>query len=69
MRGAVETGDGIRAWLFLRCVPEYEAAWRARAGPPAALNTATEPGGQDAFPIRVQTRADRKRRAVTLVDG
>ncbi|MDE0473750.1 MAG: hypothetical protein OXI50_04275 [Gammaproteobacteria bacterium] len=57
MRGAVETGDGIRAWLFLRCVPEYEAAWRARAGPPAALNTATEPGGQ-AFPIRVQTRAD-----------
>ncbi len=57
MRDAVETGDGIRAWLFLRCVPEYEAAWRARAGPPAALNTATEPGGQ-AFPIRVQTRAD-----------
>ncbi len=34
MRDAVETGDGSRAWLFLRRVPEYEAAWRAR--PPTA---------------------------------
>ncbi len=35
MRDAVETGDGSRAWLFLRRVPEYEAAWRARRMHPA----------------------------------
>ena len=28
----MERGDGVRAWRFLRNVPEYEAAWRARAG-------------------------------------
>ena len=55
----METGDGVRAWLFLRCVPEYEAAWRAQAGPSAATDAgqAREPGGRD-FPIRVQTPAD-----------
>ncbi len=30
----MEKGDGVRAWRFLRHVPEYEAAWRARAGAP-----------------------------------
>lgn len=28
----MEKGDGVRAWRFLRNVPEYEAAWRAWAG-------------------------------------
>ena len=81
----MEIGDGIRAWLFLRQVAEYRAAWTEHAAPPDAPGTerdpdgvepdpepgepagqapdrrepvpATEPGGQ-AFPIRVQTRAD-----------
>ena len=52
----METGDGIRAWLFLRRVEDYRAAWRAHAGPPAAPGAIPEPG--QAFPIRVQTRAD-----------
>ena len=46
-----ETGDGIRAWLFLRRVETYEAAWLARS----ALPVAFEPGP---FPIRIQTPAD-----------
>ena len=46
-----ETGDGMRAWLFLRCIEAYEAAWQARATLPLAL----EPGP---FPIRIQTAAD-----------
>ena len=45
------TGDGIQAWTVLRRLEDYEAAWRAHAGPPAAL----EPGP---FPIRVQGAAD-----------
>ena len=49
----METGDGVRAWLYLRRVAEYEAAWRAHGGVPAVL----EPG---LFPIRLQTPADLK---------
>ena len=46
-----ESGDGVRAWLYLRRVDDYRAAWRARVGPPARF----EPGP---FPIRIQTPAD-----------
>ena len=53
-RAAKETGDGIRAWLFLRHVAAYEAAWRAQAVLPA-LEPVFEPGP---FPIRIQTAAD-----------
>ena len=63
----METGDGIRAWLFLRRVEDYRAAWRAHAAPPAApgADPASGPGGEApdrepgrTVPIRVQTRAD-----------
>ena len=50
----MEKGDGVRAWRFLRNVPEYEAAWQAQTGEPI-------PSGGDpvrGFPVRVQTRAD-----------
>ena len=51
-RGAPEeTGDGARAWRFLREMEEYLAAWRAR--PVSA--PVFEPGP---FPIRIQTPAD-----------
>ena len=50
-RAATERGDAARAWLFLRHVGDYEAAWQARAALPAAF----EPGP---FPIRIQTAAD-----------
>ena len=50
-RAAPETGDGIRAWLFLRHIEVYLVAWRAHA----ALEPAFEPGP---FPIRIQTPAD-----------
>ena len=53
-RAAKETGDGIRAWLFLRHVAAYEAAWRAQAVLPA-LEPVFEPGP---FPIRIQTAAN-----------
>ena len=56
----MEKGDGVRAWLFLRCVPEYEAAWRAQAGPAADSGEPVPPDrspGHD-FPVRVQTRTD-----------
>ena len=73
-RHAMETGDGIRAWLFLRRVEDYRAAWRAHAGraDPGA-DPASGAGGEapdrepvpgavpepgQAVPIRVQTRAD-----------
>ena len=49
----METGDGVRAWLYLRRVEDYEAAWRAHDGVPAVL----EPGP---FPIRIQSPADLK---------
>ncbi len=56
--GGTASGDGVRAWLFLRCVGEYKAAWRAQtvfsaAGP--AGEPLLEPGP---FPIRIQTPAD-----------
>ena len=53
-RGAKETGDGARAWLFLRHVEAYEAACRAHSVLPA-LEPVFEPGP---FPIRIQTAAD-----------
>ena len=52
--GAKETGDGARAWLFLRHVAVYEAACRAHSVMPA-LEPVFEPGP---FPIRIQTAAD-----------
>ena len=71
----METGDGIRAWLFLRRVEDYRAAWAEHAGQATpGADPASEPGGEapdrkpvpgaipepdgQAFPIRVQTRAD-----------
>ena len=53
-RAAKETADGIRAWLFLRHVEAYLAAWRAHAVLPAPERV-FEPGP---FPIRIQTAAD-----------
>ena len=51
---AGESGDAVRAWLYLRRVEEYRNAWRAQTaqGDPAP---ALEPGP---FPIRIQTAAD-----------
>ena len=49
-----ETGDGVRAWLYLRRVEDYEAAWRAQTAL-AASAPAFEPGP---FPIRIQTPGD-----------
>ena len=46
-----ETGDGMRAWLFLREVEAYEEAWRGRP----ALPVVFEPGP---FPIRIRSPAD-----------
>ena len=48
----VEDPDPPRAWSYLRCDPDYRAAWRARAAPPGY-----EPGAP--FPVRIQSRADR----------
>ena len=42
-----ETGDGVQAWLFLRCVEDCETAWRE-----LAARHAVEPGP---FPIHIQT--------------
>ena len=53
-RDAKKTGDGARAWLFLRHVAAYEAACRAHSVLPA-LEPVFEPGP---FPIRIQTAAD-----------
>ena len=69
----MEAGDGVRAWLFLRRVAAYRAAWRTAGAAHAEPSDATvaeqvpdggesvaesgEPGGQ-AFPIRLQTEAD-----------
>ena len=55
MAGGVSmaTGDGMRAWMVLRRLDDYEAAWRAHAAAPAAL----EPGP---FPIHVQGVEDLK---------
>ena len=53
-RDAKKTGDGARAWLFLRHVAAYEAACRAHSVLPA-LEPVFEPGP---FPIRIQTATD-----------
>ena len=53
-RAAKETVDGFRAWLFLRHVETYLAAWRVHSVLPA-LEPVFEPGP---FPIRIQTAAD-----------
>ena len=53
-RAAKETGDAIRAWLFLRHVEAYLEAWRAHATV-SALEPVFEPGP---FPIRLQTAVD-----------
>ena len=53
-RATKETADGVRAWLFLRHVEAYEAAWRGHAVLPAP-EPVFEPGP---FPIRIQTAAD-----------
>ena len=45
------TGDALRAWMALRRIEDYRAAWREHAAAPPAL----EPGP---FPIRVQDAAD-----------
>lgn len=50
----METGDGGAAWVFLRRVEAYLAAWRANRAATGA-SAALEPGP---FPIRVQTAAD-----------
>ena len=47
-------GDALRAWLWLRNVGEYEAAWRAHRAA-AGVSAPPEPGP---FPIHVQTQAD-----------
>ena len=49
-----ETSDGVRAWLYLRRVEDYEAAWRAPTAF-AASAPAFEPGR---FSIRIQTPGD-----------
>ena len=49
-----ETGAGLRALLYLRCVEDYRAAWRAQTALPT-LEPLFEPGP---FPIRIQTPAD-----------
>ena len=54
----METGGGIQAWDFLRRVADYRAAWRSRAGPPAAPDAGGDPDRGEVFPVRVQTRAD-----------
>ena len=53
-RAAKKTVDGFRAWLFLRHVETYLAAWRVHSVLPA-LEPVFEPGP---FPIRIQTAAD-----------
>ena len=49
-----ETGDGVRAWLFLRRVEAYEGVWRAQTALSSSASV-FEPGP---FPIRIQTPAD-----------
>ena len=63
-RGAAETGDGLRAWLVLRHVEAYEAAWRALLARTGGAPPAREPGP---FPIRIQTPADLEAAAFELL--
>lgn len=51
----METGDGVRAWLFLRRIEEYEEAWWAQVAATADIAPVVEPGP---FPICMQTKAD-----------
>ena len=51
---AIETGDGVLAWMVLRQVDEYREAWSVHAAS-AGVSAAPEPGP---FRIRVQTEAD-----------
>ena len=50
----METGNGVVAWVFLRRVEAYEAAWREYRES-AGTSERPEPGP---FPIRVQTEMD-----------
>ena len=51
---AIETGDGVVAWMVLRQVIEYGEAWSQHAAS-AGVSGGSEPGP---FPIRIQTEAD-----------
>ena len=48
-------GDGPRGWSYLRCDPNYRAAWRDRAAPPGYAPRYEEDAP---FPVRIQSRAD-----------
>ena len=50
----METGDGGAAWVFLRRVEAYLAAWRAN-GAAAGASAAQEPGP---FPIALEWSSD-----------
>ena len=49
-----QTGDGVRAWRYLRRVEDYRVAWQAQTALPAP-EPLFEPGP---FPIRIQTPPD-----------
>ena len=51
----METGDAVRAWMFLRRAEGYEAAWRAQGATGTGAPAALEPGP---FAVRIQTAAD-----------
>ena len=51
---AMESGDGVLAWMVLRHVGQYGEAWRRHAAG-AGVSAALEPGP---FRIRIQTEAD-----------
>ena len=63
-RPSTETGNGLRAWLFLRHVEVYEAAWRAHLARTGGAPPAHEPGP---FPIRKQTVEDLEAAAFELL--
>ena len=46
------TGDGARAWSYLRCSRQYREAWAKKAAPPVR-----EDGTP--FPVRIRSQADR----------
>ena len=49
-----QTGDGVRAWQYLKRVEDYRVAWQAQTALPA-LEPLFESGP---FPIRIQRLAD-----------
>ena len=51
----MEIGDGVRAWLFLRRVEEFEEAWRTHATTSSGLAPVLEPGPS---PTRIQAAAE-----------